>query len=555
MNYTIIADTGNIEQDVWTTIDNFSNEQMEQFIEAIRLKKDNSNITGESIFFRYPDCEQFLSSVEDATKVPFETRKLIRKRTYRLDTEKLFIGLSNIEKVTSDLENRIINKIRNKIDIRKRFCNALANDKYNSNFYEMCFKIISSDEYFYKFIQYDENIETFQSEYSQEEYLLELSNILGHQEHDINNSNPVYKYSLITSDMLSRYLKLRKIVNIDIKALGEDVFCQGEKHSYSKERQAQIDNDWEINKDLMKYIMNGMNPQYNVLEQISHIYIRLCQALRYNLGYHIKKWEIEYNKKRQESISLENNDVICSEFSLLCIKLINQLDESVEARCIVTGKDQHISFGIIIREKDIRIDFDATKIIDNFDDLGRVKLGLPLAGINYLCDRNNEFKEAFTKVYNNLCNEYQIETENLIKAYESLPTKKEIQVDFYDNIHEFVRRMQTKNIVGSELLGVFKILTNNGYFGNILYSIVGQDKKLTFGERELLENPEEVLDGLEENIIINSGNEYYLLRLDAGEIVPISIDELNELFSSNKMKYFNPKYQLEGIGVKQCKKN
>ena len=55
MTFTISIDTKNIEQDVLTTIKNFSEEEMKQFISAIKLKNDNSEIKGTSIFFRYLD--------------------------------------------------------------------------------------------------------------------------------------------------------------------------------------------------------------------------------------------------------------------------------------------------------------------------------------------------------------------------------------------------------------------------------------------------------------------------------------------------------------------
>jgi hypothetical protein len=73
----------------------------------------------------------------------------------------------------------------------------------------------------------------------------------------------------------------------------------------------------------------------------------LCQALRYNLGYHIKKWSTEYNKSRQESITPTNNEIICSEFSYLFTNLVNKFVDGIEARCIVTGKEQHLLVGIL----------------------------------------------------------------------------------------------------------------------------------------------------------------------------------------------------------------
>jgi len=291
-----------------------------------------------------------------------------------------------------------------------------------------------------------------------------------------------------------------------------------------------------------------MDPDYNVLEQISHIYLKLCYALRYSLGYHIKNWHAKYDKTRQEVITPENNEIVCSEFSLLCTNIINKLYKDVEARCIVTGKEQHLLFGILHKEKNIRINFDSTKVENEFDDLARVKLGLPLVGVRTICDRNNEFKIAFEKVYNILCKKNRVETAIIITAYDTLRAKKEIKIDFEENITEFLIRMKQKNVLGSELLGAFKRVLAQGFFGNVTYSIIGQDQKLTFPQRQLLEKPQEILDGLETNIIIKNGDELYLLKLNEGTIIKMQPHELNDLFDEDKMVYFNQKYKIEGVG-------
>lgn len=551
MNFIITTNTGNIEQDVWNTIINFNKEDLTKFIQSIKLKKEQSNITGTSIFFRYPECQQLLSSIEDVTKVPLQKRKMIREKTYRLDTELIFTNLLTPEHLKNDLLNKIINKFQNQINFRNIFSEALSNNKYNTNFYNLCFEIISSDINFNKFINYHENLDLF-GEFPQEEYILELSKIFGYQEQEIYKLNPIYKYQIITEDMINRYKQLRKIVNVDITMLGDEIFNQQGYTSYSKEKQQKTDNDWAVNPELIEYVIQDMEPSYTPFEQISHIYIKLCQALRYNLGYHIKKWTTNYNKEQQESISPQNNEIICSEFAIIATNIINKLNNGIEARCIVRGQEQHLLFGIYDKSKKVRINFDSTKIVNEFDDLGRVKIGLPLVGITYICDRNKEFESAFENVYYKLCQLNRIETMDLIEAYEKIKKQPTITVDTYENICDFFEIMKKKNIVGSELLGAFKRVYRQGFFGAIKYSIVGEDKKLTFTQRQKLETQDEILDGLEENIIIQNEEDYYLVKLNDCKFIPMSKDEINILFEDDKMVYFNPKYKLDGIGAKQC---
>lgn len=555
--FIIGFDTGNIERDVFCTIASFSEEQMIDFIESIKLKKDdNGNICSEPLIFRYPDCHEIISTTKKLTELSSDSRKLILRRTYRMNADE-FLTMDIFKKEMYDF-SLSIKKICMSLNRKKIFIDAISNDKYDSIFYNLCFEIISSEEMFDKFLHYNENNQIFGERFTQEDYVFELGKLLGYEQNDIYGENPIYKYDFITPDMLNRYLRLRKIVNVDIKMLGENPFNHGGRYSYSKETQVQIDNDWNINQAILEYVMKEMDPAYTMLEKICHIYIKVCQAMRYNLGYHIKKWGTQYSKKRQESISLKNNEVTCSEFSFICTNIIskfifNKLDSNTEIRCIVVGKEQHVLFGILVRDKNIRINFDSTCFApndDKFDDLGRIKLGLPLIGIEYICDRNDEFKNAVEKVYSRLCGDMQIETEDLISYYEMLPSKKQLLVNFYENINEFLKRMKDKNVVGSELLGTFKKLHQIGYFGNIVYSIVGEDKKMNFNERFKMESPEEILDGLEENIIIDNNGEYFLLRLNQCEIYPINLEELNLLFEEGKMRYFNPQYKIKGIGIK-----
>lgn len=553
MNFTIKYDSGNIEQDVFDTINTYSSLELANFINSIKLKKDKDTVKGNSIVFRYPDCIEIISSIKDVSKISLETRKFVRKRSYRLDVEELLLKYLKIKETNSLLIEKIADKLDKQIDVIYLFCEAISNDKYNTEFYMRCFDILSSEDVFEKFNNYERNKRLF-GEYSQREYVLEISKLLGYHEFEIYKLNPIYKYNLVTTEMKKRYFKLRDLINVDLEILGPEMFSQGDKTSFTSKKQFLIDNDWDASPEIINFVFRDMNPKYNSLEMISHIYIKLCQVLRYNLGYHIKKWSIEYNKSRQEGITPNNNEIICSEFTYMATNLINKFVDDVEARCIVTGKEQHLLFGILDKKNNIRVNLDSTKLINEFDDLGRIKIGLPLVGIDIICDRDNKFKEAFDRVYSELGKKDLIETRDLIDAYEQMRSKQYLKIDIYENLCVFFEKMREKNVVGSELLGAFKRMLNQGYFGNIVYSIVGEDLKLTFTQRHILEKVDDILDGLEENIIIQNDDEYYLLKLDDCKIIVMSKDELDMLFYEDRMVYFNPNHKIEGIGVESCMK-
>lgn len=548
MGFTIKYDSGNIEQDVFDTINNYSNDELLEFINSIKLKKDSGKIVGSSIVFRYPDCEEILSSIKDISKVTLETRKFVRKRSFRLDFEKLLLKYLDISDSNSNLIDMLSEKLKGQINVRDIFCDIVSDEEYDKEFYMKCFEILSSNEIFDRFLNFDK-YKSYFGKYSQKDYVLRISKLFGYQELETYISNPIYKYRLVDVEMERRYFKLRDLVNVDLDMLGPDIFCQGDRTSFTSKKQFLIDNDWDASPEIINYVFRNINKNYNSLEIVSQIYIRLCQALRYNLGYHIKKWSTKYNKSRQESITPTNNEIICSEFSYLFTNLVNKFVDGVEARCIVTGKEQHLLVGILDKKNNIRINLDSTRMINEFDDLGRIKIGLPLVGVEVICDRENKFKEAFDRVYTDLAKKNLIETKDLIETYEQMRSKQDVKIDIYENLCVFFDKMKERNVVGSELLGAFKRMLNQGYFGNIKYSIVGEDLKYTFTQRHNYENVEDILDGLEENIIIKNDDEYYLLKLDDCKIVIMSKDELEVLFVEDKMVYFNPKHRIEGIGA------
>lgn len=548
MNFVINYDTGNIEDDVFNTINSYSSSELENLINYFKLKRDKGTISGGSLVFRYPDCIETLSSIKDLSKVSIDTRKFVRRRSFRIDIESLLLRYVNNNMNCSSFIDRLSQKLDGQINIRDLFCDVVSNEKYDNKFYQVCFDILSSEEVFNKFIDYENNLNLF-GDFSKEEYVLEISKLLGYENHEIYESNPVYKYNLISFDMKDRYFKLRNLVNVDLDMLAPEIFSQDDRFSFTSRKQFLIDNDWDASPEMINFVFRDMNPKYNSLEKVAHIYIKLCQALRYDLGYHIKKWSTEYNKTRQESITPSKNGIICSEFTYMATNLINKYVDGVEARCVVTGKEQHLLFGILDKKNNVRINLDSTKLVNEFDDLGRIKIGLPLVGVQTICDRDGKFKEAFDKVYNDLCRNNLIETQDLIKVYEQMREKKDVKVDIYENLCIFFEKMREKNVVGSELLGAFKRMLSQGYFGNIVYSIVGEDLKLTFSQRHSFDKVEDILDGLEENVIIQNDDEYYLLKLDDCKIILMSKDELDMMFMDDKMVYFNPKHRIEGIGM------
>lgn len=558
MGFTIKYDTGNIEQDVLDTIRSFSEDELQTFIEEFKFVNETKNIHGSGIVFRYCDCEELLNSLKetDFKKVSFSDKKKIRDRTFRVDTDRIF------RKVLNPFYEEIFEIVDGKIDVRERFCEIMANGKFDLLFYKRCFDILSSDEMFAKFCDFEDYLELFGSDFSQREYVLQISKMLGYKNTDVMTTNDIFKYGLVDEKMLRKYKKLRSLVNVDLEMLGEDPFDYEMVRVYSADMQAEIDNDWNVDPGLLAYVFEDMDSEYSSLEKVAHVYIKLCNALRYNMGYTVFKYDTIYRKERQEAISLEHNEVICSEFSFLCSKILNSMD-GISARCVYPSNGPHMALGVMVEAENVMLRMDSTNLQQIsegdgkekllFDDLGRIKLGLPLVGIEHVCDREHAFYDAFNRVYSKFMENKTITAENLIAAYAAISSRRNGFVNFEENMEEFIKRMRNKNVKGSELLNVFQTLAKIGYFGDIAYAIVGENIAGTFTEKMNDSSIEGKFVGLEENVIIDNradieNEEYYVLRLDKCQVIVRTAEELNDLFDSDKMRYYNSKYMIDGIG-------
>lgn len=339
--------------------------------------------------------------------------------------------------------------------------------------------------------------------------------------------------------MIERYIELRNTINVDLEVFNNKDFEEFERYTYTKEEQEFMDSDWSINQDLIDYIFNDLDPNYTLEEQVAHIYIKMCFILEYNDTYNVDMtYSTKYSKEKQERISLAYPFVICGEFSRLATKIFNQLDSNLEARCIKDEYGTHEYIGILIKDKNIRVDLEGTqRVIKNtiYNDLSRAKLGLQLLGIKYIQDREDIFKEAFNKVYKNLLKNKKIQTEDLLTEYKKIIEEPKTEIDFMENMNYFLKHMREKNIRGNDLICTFYLLLNNNYFGDIDYANIGCE----FSEER------------ERNVIIKDKDNYYILRCITGELINTTINKLNEMFQKHTISYEDEEYTLQGIGIKK----
>lgn len=524
--YPVTRQSNDLGIDTHNMILSYTEEELKYLIEDLHKK-------GEEIFFVYEDLYNQLLNQTDIEYI----MEQIRKNGIKINALTLLTELNNAVKNNNEKAKKIIKLLNPK----ELVIHTISENNQYKSFLELCFEILENDSTYNKYLDFENNKELFSlnNHFNQKDYLIQLSYYFGEYDKDINLENDIFKMSFITEDMIKRYLQLRNIINVDLDVFDNINFYRYMHTTNSKKEQNLMDNDWTINQDLLDYIFNDLNPNYTIEEKIAHIYIKLCFILKYNDNFYTDyTYNPNYNRKKQESISPKSPFIICGEFARLCTKIFNNLDSQVEARCIKKIIGEHEFFSILIKDKNIRIDFEATSQTNEgtfFNDLSRAKLGLELLGIKLVADRNHIFENAFNKVYKKLLEDKKIQTEDLISAYEKITNIEKTKNDSKEKIISFLEHMKKNNIEGNELLCSFYHFALSNTFGNIKFSNVICD----FTERT------------ERDALILINNEYYILRTLDKELLNISQDTLELMFENGTITYEDSEYTIKGIGGKK----
>lgn len=521
--------TNDIKKDVTTTIFSYNKEEIKSFIKDIYKYK-------EEIIFQYEKDYEILINLDPKDENDNIKISEILKNSYQFSILQFIAELYPLVR-TNKKARYIINLLKPK----EIFIHLLSRDEIDKHFLKLCFKILENETTFNKYLNFSNNQDlfSFNNTYTQKDYLIELSHFLGAYDKDIDLDNDIYKLGFITDEMIERYIYLRNTINVDLETFNNQHFEEFERYTYTKEEQEFMDSDWLINKELISYIFDDLDPTYTIEEQVAHIYIKMCFILQYNDTYNVDtSYSPKYSKEKQERISPAYPFVICGEFSRIATKIFNQLDSNIEARCIKDEYGAHEYVGILIKDKNIRIDLEGTKRVIKttiFSDLSRAKLGLQLLGVKYIQDREHIFENAFNEVYKKLLKDKKIQTEDLLAEYKKIIDEPKTEINFIENMNYFLKNMKEKNIRGNDLICTFYMLATNKYFGDIIYSNIGCD----FSEER------------ERNVIINVKENYYILRCITGELINTTTRNLNELFEKGTITYENEKHTLQGIGIKK----
>ena len=334
-----------------------------------------------------------------------------------------------------------------------------------------------------------------------------------------------------------------------------------------------------VNAELKDFILNGMDSNFTDLEKAIYIFIKMCKALTYDNEFFAVNQEGPLAEKHKTvdyiaSISLLNNEVVCSEFNAIYAHMLHEFGINYKNFVsTVNGNGDHDEeefdedfnrYG----EGHLFLKFRCGKYLVKADsvtsilqgDLMQAKLNQPLRGL--VCENVNkqsqkEFKTIVDKVYNYIAqreskitkNEpQQLETfEDIVSQFVDMSDKVK-PIDINDKIDILIKKVNSTRMVGidaySYLLQLRKILfSKEEQKDNIKISII----------RNFYGDAAEALAIISTRTPDEAGKmiiKRYMFRPGMA-LIPVAIENLQENFDNGTMAYIKDDDAPKIPGIKR----
>lgn len=430
--------------------------------------------------------------------------------------------------------------------------------KYNEN-YELInrlFEIVQNSELLTKFMNYEENKETFSIDgkiVEIKDYLKNFGRIFGSPRPTqiVNNENEISLdfYVENLDEYKSVFRKISQKYNLDrytnpkyeFKEIGilgdptDEVIHKGQEP------------EWKINEELYKCVYDKMPKGLTIEEKAMYIYCMLCKVLKYDQGYYYRnrtkdnmKYSSKFDKERLERIKPESK-ITCFEFSRIFAKFINNMNGDIEAVIISRGINKgHFLTGFYTDKVSLMLEpINGRSLATN--DLAKAKNGIECEGIHIISDRENIIPEALKKAYQSVYKEKSVDIDYYVGILQQLP--KPNKLNFEEKMNKFIEMLKEKDIDGNEAVQFFLLLRHINYFGeNIQKSFLGErmqrDGKISYERKVLIRTKTE------------EKNKFYIFDSEDVSIKSIKADDVRKKLREGKYIYENEKQKMEELEEK-----
>lgn len=356
----------------------------------------------------------------------------------------------------------------------------LEPDGSNAEILDKVFEILSEQDTFEKFLDYEHNAEYFSIDGENigiEEYLKYLGQFFGNKGQDgrISNNNTISREFYIPDidTYKQRYSQLLDAINMDRYVNPQYEFKSRQQITDEVIREGE-EPEWTLSPEIYKEVYSGMQQDFSLEEQAMHIYCKLCQMFLYDEGYMyrdmVKKvnYQSTFSKEHLESL-VPGSKITCYDFARVFAKMVNELNGNIEAVMISEGINAGHFFAGFYTDK-VSTELEPINILESKDptnDLMRAKNGMHLKGIRTISDREGILKKAVETVYPRILGKEPLSIKGFVQELEQTP-REEIPNDVETKLQSFIEVMKTNNISGNEFVQTFEGLRRSKFFGTQL---------------------------------------------------------------------------------------
>lgn len=412
----------------------------------------------------------------------------------------------------------------------------------NTDAVNKVFDILSNQELFDKFLDYENNKEAFAIEgveHPKNEICSTIVRIFGgtHYNYESREIEAIKSNFYIPDlpEFQERLKQAYEAINFERYSNGTYEYRSILAGTVLSRREQEP--EFKINPDLRSAVYDKMPKDLSLEEKAVWVYIKLCQQLLYDEGTLYKRRmeraeDIpEFSKEIMEGIK-PGSKVDCINFSRMFAKFINEFNGDIDAVVLVNGEGSRLHSFVGLYTEKVSAIFDGTGTQSGrpMDDLMRTKLGLPLFGIVARFDDDKILSTAMRKIYPMVLGREPSTQDEYREAFKAKPTDALNEDNLGEILGLAVKIGRDKGLSGNELTQFLDAVSHMDFFGPYLEKFYIGRKT----ERDGQESYDRIILFRRTTYGQKNDNPFYAVETKTGEVIELSKEEVSKQYQGCK---------------------
>lgn len=308
----------------------------------------------------------------------------------------------------------------------------------------------------------------------------------------------------------------------------------------------------KLNQALIDYFIKDIPSEFDTLEKIIYLYIKLCKYYSYDDEYMVLPMEEKKKQKRIKKLKrldLNKKDLVCYEFITIFAKLIDKYFNDVFFQTYPYCRkwEEAVHRSLIILVDEYLLKFDPFETLYK-DDTINATFNMPLKGINDLTgnpELEQKLREKLKKVYTHI-----MEGENNFEETLEFINETEPFLNKLVKLIDKTLKMENKNIDMIGYLLRAKDYLRKNTEGRIIDMIILRDNNPVEEDKKAVSS---LLIVYNENGFDNDSENEYLLYNSKKSFIYYEREELKEMFERGDIENINWTYIPGLVNLRKIK--